>query len=86
MYEVDVTEEAKRGLRKAPVRDRGRIYEAIDELSREPRHARSKKLGGTSLHRVRVGDWRVIYEVFDRRGIVAIVRVVRRSESTYRDL
>lgn len=36
------------------------------------------------LWRLRVGDYRIIYGVFDRERLVKIVRVARRREDTYR--
>ena len=35
------------------------------------------------MHRVRVGDWRVIYEIDDASLVVRIARIVRRNERTY---
>jgi len=42
------------------------------------------KLAGMDFWRLRVGDLRVIYVVDDAAGLVIVLRVARRSESTYR--
>ena len=42
-------------------------------------------LTGSAYYRLRVGDWRVIYEIEDARRVVRILRILRRSEKTYRD-
>lgn len=42
------------------------------------------KLAGTDFWRVRVGDLRIIYLVDDAAGLVVVLKVARRSESTYR--
>ncbi len=42
------------------------------------------KLAGTDFWRLRIGDLRIIYRVDDDTGVVVILRVARRSESTYR--
>jgi mRNA-degrading endonuclease RelE of RelBE toxin-antitoxin system len=42
------------------------------------------KLKGTDFWRIRVGDVRLIYHVDDDARLVVIVKVARRSESTYR--
>ena len=42
------------------------------------------KLAGTDFWRLRVGDLRVIYLVDDGANLVVVLRVARRSESTYR--
>ncbi|MFB0537590.1 MAG: type II toxin-antitoxin system RelE/ParE family toxin [Anaerolineae bacterium] len=38
------------------------------------------------VYRLRVGDYRVICKVLDEERIILTGRIVRRSESTYRDL
>jgi mRNA-degrading endonuclease RelE of RelBE toxin-antitoxin system len=42
------------------------------------------KLAATGFWRIRVGDLRVIYVIDDPAGLVVVLRVARRSESTYR--
>jgi mRNA-degrading endonuclease RelE of RelBE toxin-antitoxin system len=42
------------------------------------------KLGGTDLWRPRVGDHRIVYLIDDGGRLVIVLRVARRSESTYR--
>jgi mRNA interferase RelE/StbE len=38
------------------------------------------------LYRVRVGEYRIIYAVFDAEVVVVVCKVGRRSENTYRNL
>ena len=60
---------------------------AIDALVVEPRPRGARKVRGQALlWRIRVGEYRVIYAVFDGERIVKIVRVTRRSERTYEGL
>jgi mRNA-degrading endonuclease RelE of RelBE toxin-antitoxin system len=42
------------------------------------------KLAGTDFWHLRVGDLRVIYVIDDDKDLVVVLRVARRSESTYR--
>jgi mRNA-degrading endonuclease RelE of RelBE toxin-antitoxin system len=44
------------------------------------------KLAETDVWRLRVGDLRIVYLVEDASGLVVVLRVARRSESTYRRL
>ena len=53
-------------------------------LAMEPRPHGSVKLTGTEFWRLRVGDLRVIYLIDDAASLVIVLRVARRSESTYR--
>jgi mRNA interferase RelE/StbE len=56
----------------------------ILSLGIEPRPPGAAKLAGTDLWRLRVGDLRIVYVIED--DAVVILRVARRSESTYRRL
>lgn len=60
----------------------GRLIARIDVLATNPRPAGSRKLRGSgSLWRVRVGDYRIVYGVDDRRRVVDIVRIRHRREA-----
>jgi mRNA-degrading endonuclease RelE of RelBE toxin-antitoxin system len=41
-------------------------------------------LAGTEFWRLRVGEFRVVYLVDDAARLVVVLKVARRSESTYR--
>jgi len=53
-------------------------------LGIEPRPPGVVKLAGSDLWRVRVGDLRVVYLIDDAEHLVGVLKVARRSESTYR--
>jgi mRNA interferase RelE/StbE len=55
-------------------------------LAVEPRPPGAVRLTGTDVWRLRVGDLRILYVIDDAASLVIIVRVARRSESTYRRL
>ncbi len=55
--------------------DRARVTEAIRALGDAPRPPAAKKLSGRSAWRIRVGDYRVLYEVDDNRLVVLVVRI-----------
>ena len=57
-----------------------RVTEAIDELSETPRPAGCKKMRGADLWRIRVGDYRIIYEIHDRILLIRIITVGHRRE------
>ncbi len=72
--------------RHAPTQDIERLRKAIRGLSEEPRpHGVMKLKGSSDGYRIRVGNYRVTYEVYDDAKIVAISRVLRRNEATYRE-
>jgi len=86
VYEIEFRGAARKaidGLDHAVFR---RIAPRIDELAGNPRPPRCVKLAGhDSLYRIRVGDWRIVYEVDDRRRLVTVTVVAHRRES-YRGL
>ena len=63
-----------------------RIADAIRALREEPRPVPQSKHLTQELYRVRDGDYRIVYAVFDQEQIVFIGKVARRSEKVYRDL
>ena len=86
MYRVEApSTRIKRELRRIPPYDRARVIEVIEALKENPRPHSIVQLE-PNVYRLRVGDYRVIYKVFDAEQLVIIGRVVRRSERTYRDV
>ncbi|NBB86922.1 MAG: type II toxin-antitoxin system RelE/ParE family toxin [Bacteroidetes bacterium] len=82
MYEVRITKAAKKEYLKLPPGIRQRVRPAIDALAEDPRPPGCHKLSGTECtYRIRVGDYRVIYDVYDGRLLVLIIRVRHRSEA-----
>jgi len=67
-----------------PPGDAARLRGPILALGIEPRPPGSRKLSGTEFWRLRVGDLRIVYLVDDGAPLVVVLRVARRSESTYR--
>jgi mRNA interferase RelE/StbE len=68
-------------LATLPRREQQRIRAAIDLLSDGPRPPGCLALSGEAhAYRVRVGDYRIVYEVFDDRLIVQVIRVGHRRD------
>lgn len=66
-----------RGITKGAV---WRIVEKIDQLAENPRPPDCKKLTGSNLFRVRVGAYRIVYEIKDNDVVVVIVKVGHRRD------
>jgi mRNA interferase RelE/StbE len=80
-YTVIVAPAAKRDLKRLPAEALRRVAEAIDHLADEPRpHGSVKLQGATDLYRIRIGDYRVVYQIHDRQLRVLIVRVGHRRD------
>jgi mRNA interferase RelE/StbE len=85
-HAVFVVPAAARQIEKLDAGVRRRVRHAIDALAETPRPGGCKKLSATeNAYRIRVGDYRVLYEIQDRRLIVLVVRVAHRRE-VYREL
>jgi mRNA interferase RelE/StbE len=80
-YSVEFSTAAARELRKLPKNVRIRLLDTIETLTVEPRPPQARRLVGTDLAwRLRVGDYRVIYEVEDELLLVSVVRAAHRRE------
>jgi mRNA interferase RelE/StbE len=82
MYEVGLTRCAYREYNKLQLQDQSRIDIILDRLSANPRPPGNRKIDG-NIYRIRSGDWRVIYAVFDKNNLVLVGRIAKRSEDTY---
>lgn len=85
-YRVEMAPAAVRELRRLPPGDAARLRGPTLALAVEPRPPGAAKLAGTAFMRLRVGDLRLVYLVDDAEALVVVLRVARRSESTYRHL
>lgn len=80
-YTVVFTSAAARQVKKMPRPARDRVVAAVSALASDPRpHGSRKLVGEENAWRIRVGDYRVIYEVFDRELVVTVVRAAHRRE------
>ncbi|MFG6474755.1 type II toxin-antitoxin system RelE/ParE family toxin [Microbacterium sp. P06] len=80
-YQVDFTTAAARDVKKLPRPARDRVLSAIGQLSAEPRPPGAKKLvGEKTAWRIRVGDYRVIYDILDDLLTVTVVRAGHRRD------
>jgi mRNA interferase RelE/StbE len=78
---VEFSANVRKDFRKIPQKDAARILEKIQELAANPRPPNSKKLKGEELFRIRIGVYRVVYEIEAERLVVFIVRVKHRKDA-----
>ncbi|HUM01720.1 MAG TPA: type II toxin-antitoxin system RelE/ParE family toxin [Thermoanaerobaculia bacterium] len=79
-YRVEFSSHAARQFRKFPASIQGRIRPRILALAADPRPAGAVKLTGLDAFRIRVGDYRVIYEIRDDVLLVLVLSVGHRRE------
>lgn len=79
--QIEFAPGADRQLRTLTDQVQRRIIIAIAALANDPRpHGWEKLSGEESLYRIRIGDYRVIYQVSDEKLLVLIVRVGHRRD------
>lgn len=85
-YKVVVKKSAQKEIIKLPKAYRTKVLISVEKLSENPRpHGCEKIRGSKSSYRLRVGDYRVIYTVYDSQLVVSVVRAQHRKE-VYRNL
>jgi len=86
-YELQVERAARKDIDRLPESAYRRIEAAIDALAVDPRPRGARKLRGVgSRWRIRVGEYRVLYAVFDKERLVKTLGVPRRTSKTYERL
>lgn len=80
-YQVEFTTAAARQVKKLPRPARDRVLAAASALAEDPRPHGARKLAGEDIAwRIRVGDYRVIYEIVDETLTVTVVRAAHRRD------
>jgi len=81
-YTIVFARSARKELEALEVTIVNRIFPKIEALAKDPRPAGCRKLHGEKyLWRIRIGDYRVVYAVYDDRRVVDIIAVRHRSKA-----
>jgi len=79
-YNLFIEKSARKELSKIPHSDQDRIINAIRNLAEKPRPSGVKKLSGRDAWRLRVGGYRVIYEIHDDQLFVLVISIGHRKD------
>ncbi|MCF7855662.1 MAG: type II toxin-antitoxin system RelE/ParE family toxin [Candidatus Pacebacteria bacterium] len=79
-YAVEILRAAQKELAKIDRQAQSRIIAAIRNLATDPRPTGCKKLSGRSAWRIRIGAYRVIYEIHDNQLVVLIITIGNRGD------
>ena len=80
-HEISIARRAAKALSAMQRRDQQRIRAAIGLLAEDPRPPACVAMSGEdSVYRVRVGDYRIVYEVTDDVLVIHVVRIGHRRE------
>ncbi len=80
IYETELSRPAVKALKKLPRHISARIFRKIELLGNNPRPKDAKKLVGLNSYRIRVGDYRVIYDIHDGKLTVLVIGVGHRKD------
>ena len=82
IYSVVIPKPVQKQLENLPKTERDKIILVLKLIAEDPRPSGVKKLKGyNKTYRIRVGDYRVIYEIKDKELIILLLSVSHRKES-----
>ncbi|MGD2158829.1 MAG: type II toxin-antitoxin system RelE/ParE family toxin [Anaerolineales bacterium] len=84
-YQLKIHRKVEKQLQRIPKNHRERVVQTMRSLRENPKPSGCVKLED-SLYRVRQGQYRIIYAVFDEEIVIVICKVARRAEDTYKNL
>lgn len=80
-YQIEIKPSASKELEKLPRQMVVRVVAAIGELAEDPYPQGVRKLSGFDrTFRIRVGDYRVLYDIYENRLIIEIIRIRHRKD------
>ncbi len=79
-YKAVLTTKAQKQLDKLPDVIAVTIFDSILDLETNPRPIGNKKLKGRNGYRIRVGSYRVIYEIIDEELIIDVIALGHRKD------
>jgi mRNA interferase RelE/StbE len=81
-YDLEWKSSAAKELRKLPKAALAKVLKAVEGLPSNPRPDGVRKLAETeNTYRIRIGDYRVVYNIFDKRLVIEIIRVRDRKDA-----
>jgi mRNA interferase RelE/StbE len=80
-YRIEWKHSATKELKRLPRDVIHRVIVAVEQLAKEPRPSGAKKLvTAEHTYRIRIGDYRIIYSIFESALVVEIIRVKHRKD------
>ena len=79
-YSITLSKRAQKQLDKLSDNTAKPVFQAIQELADDPRPHGYKKLTSRNGYRIRIGDYRVIYEIFDKILLVDVIDLGHRKD------
>jgi len=84
-YLLKIHRDVEKRLQRIPKNQLKRLLDAMRYLREDPKPSGCVKLEDM-LYRIRVGQYRILYAVFENEVIVVVCKIARRSEDPYKNL
>jgi len=83
VYQITFAKQAAKSLQKMPHKTAALIREKLAQIANDPLapHLNTTRLQGRPGYRLRVGDWRVIYEIQNDELVILVLKVATRGEA-----
>jgi mRNA interferase RelE/StbE len=79
-YKIEIKRSAVKEIRKLPSRDLKKILAKISSLADNPRSSGCVKLFADDKYRIRVGVYRILYEIKNKLLVIIVVKVAHRKD------
>jgi mRNA interferase RelE/StbE len=79
-YKIEFKKSAVKELNSLPKNEIKRVVDKISLLANEPRPAGCTKLSADEKYRIRVGNYRILYQILDEVLLIIIVRLAHRKD------
>ncbi|MDB3958698.1 type II toxin-antitoxin system RelE/ParE family toxin [Opitutales bacterium] len=79
-YRLRLKKSAAKEIEKLPKKDCTRLVGAIQNLLNDPYGQNAQKLSGQEKYRIRVGNYRVLYEIINNDLVIVVVKVGHRKD------
>lgn len=82
IYTVEFTKQAAKSLRKLPASVKDSIIKKIEEFAKDPFAPQHdvEKMQGSEGYRLRIGNWRIIYELSKHQLLIVVIKIGNRKE------
>jgi len=83
VYRILFTKQPQRALLKLPKDKSVAVMRGLEQIAKDPyaRHVNVTKLQNRPGYRLRVGDWRVIYDLRNEELVILVLKIASRGEA-----
>ena len=80
-YSVEFRPAVLKSIKRLPLKDLRRIRKKIDSVAENlPEPSTTKMKGNNAFHKIRSGDYRIIYEIHNDRLVILVVKIGHRKD------